>query len=210
MSASRRLSGATVRPAQEEIDSFVLDVLPPQGRWHEDEYLWLSDHSSQLIELTDGHLELLPIPTDEHQSILACRYELFAAFVHGRGGKVLFAPLRLRVAGGTFREPDLLLVRDAADARRGNRFWTGADLVVEIVSPDQPERDTVDKRRDYAGAEIPEYWIVDPRSAEMIVLIYRNGAYLDHGTFGARMQADSPLLPGLAIDVSALFDAASA
>ena len=158
MSASRRLSGATVRPAQEEIDSFVLDVLPPQGRWHEDEYLWLSDRSSQLIELTDGHLELLqpplvydradelgvlmvgalpvPIPTDEHQSILACLYELSAAFVHGRGGKMLFAPLRLRVAGGTFREPDLLLVRDAADARRGNRFWTGADLVVEIVSPD--------------------------------------------------------------------------
>ena len=42
------------------------------------------------------------------------------------------------------------------------------------------------------------------------MLIYRNGAYLDHGTFGREMQADSPLLPGLAIDVSALFDAASA
>ena len=210
MSASRRLSDATVRPAQEEIDSFVLDVLPPQGRWHEDEYLWLSDHSSQLIELTDGHLEVLPMPTDEHQSILACLYELFAAFVHGRGGKVLFAPLRLRVAGGTFREPDLLLVRDAADARRGNRFWTGADLVVEIVSPDQPERDIVEKRSDYAGANIPEYWIVDPRSAEVTVLIYRNGAYLDHGTFGRGLQADSPLLPGLAIDVDALFDAAKA
>jgi len=48
-----RLSGATMRRAQEEIDSFVLDVLPSQGRWHEDGYLWLSDHCSQLIELTD-------------------------------------------------------------------------------------------------------------------------------------------------------------
>ena len=79
------------------------------------------------------------------------------------------------IADGTFREPDLLLVRAAADSRRGNRFWTGADLVVEIVSPDQPERDIVQKRRDYAGAEIPEYWIVDPRAAEVTVLSYRAG-----------------------------------
>lgn len=210
MSASRRLSGATVRPAQEEIDSFVLDVLPPQGRWHEDEYLWLSDHSSQLIELTDGHLELLPMPTDEHQSILAFLYEAFAAFVHARGGKVLFAPLRLRVAGGTFREPDLLLVRDSGDARRGNRFWTGADLVVEIVSPDQPERDIVEKRRDYAGAKIAEYWIVDPRTAEVTVLTFRGASYVEHGTFGPRTQAEGPLLAGLAIDIDALFEAAGA
>ena len=42
----------------------------------------------------------------------------------------------------------------------------------------------------------------------MTVLIYRNGAYLDHATFRRGMQADSPLLPGLAIDVGALFDAA--
>ncbi|MDE0024723.1 MAG: Uma2 family endonuclease [Spirochaetaceae bacterium] len=209
MSASRRMSGATVRPVQQEIDSFVLDVLPAQGGWREDEYLWLSDHSSQLIELTDGHLELLPMPTDEHQSILAFLYELFAAFVHGRGGKVLFAPLRLRIADGTFREPDLLLVRDAADARRGNRFWTGADVVVEVVSPDQPERDVVDKRRDYAGAGIPEYWIVDPRTAEVTVLTYRDGAYIEHGTFARGAQVESPLLPGLTVAVHSLFNAAN-
>ena len=210
MSTARRLSGATVRPAQPEINSFVIDVLPAQGGWHEDEYLWLSDHCSQLIELTDGYLELLPMPTDEHQSILAFLYELFAAFVHGRGGKVLFAPLRLRVADGTFREPDLLLVRDAGDARRGNRFWTGADLVVEIVSPDQPERDIVEKRHDYAGARIPEYWIVDPRTAEVTVLVYCDGAYVEHGSFTRGAQADSPLLPGLAIDIRTLFAAADA
>jgi hypothetical protein len=35
-------------------------------------------------------------------------------------------------------------VRDANDPRRQNQYWLGADLVVEIVSPDDPERDTVD------------------------------------------------------------------
>ncbi len=50
---------------------------------------------------------------------------------------------------------------DANDPRRQNRFWLGADLVVEAVSEDDPERDTVDKVADYAEAKIPEYWIIN-------------------------------------------------
>ena len=34
--------------------------------------------------------------------------------------------------------------------------------MVEIVSPDHPERDTEQKRREYAEAGIAEYWIVNP------------------------------------------------
>ena len=57
------------------------------------------------------------------------------------GGTVLFAPLRVRVRAGKLREPDLVVLRDAGDPRRRNDFWTGADLVVEVVSPDDPDRD---------------------------------------------------------------------
>lgn len=42
---------------------------------------------------------------------------------------MLVAPLRLRVREGKFREPDLLVLLDARDPRRSNRYWTGADLV---------------------------------------------------------------------------------
>jgi hypothetical protein len=34
---------------------------------------------------------------------------------------VLFAPLRLQIRADRFREPDILLVRDAHDPRRQNR-----------------------------------------------------------------------------------------
>ena len=57
------------------------------------------------------------------------------------------------------------------DPRRGNDFWTGADLVVEVVSPDDPSRDTQDKRLDYAEAGIPEYWIVNPLDETVTVLV---------------------------------------
>jgi hypothetical protein len=54
----------------------------------------------------------------------------FFGFVTPRGGKVHVAGLRLRVREGKFRAPDLLLVKDATDPRRQNRFWVGADLTL--------------------------------------------------------------------------------
>ena len=199
---------ATARVTQQQLDRLCREVLPRQGRWAEDAYLWLTDRTKRLIELTDGNIEVLPVPTDEHQSLVAFLYEAFSAFVRERGGKALFAPLRLRVGEGKFREPDLLIVGDARDPRRRSRFWLGADIVVEVVSPDQPERDLVEKRAEYAEAGIPEYWIVDPRFDATTVLRLEGAACVEHGVFTRGMRADSVLLEGFSIDVDAVFDAA--
>ena len=100
----------------------ILDLLPNQGGWTDEEYLWLTDHTNRLVEFTDGFLEVLPMPTDRHQSVLQVMFALFAAFVKPLKGKVHFSPLRLRIRPGKFREPDLLLVLDAKDERRQNRY----------------------------------------------------------------------------------------
>lgn len=201
--------GEATALTQAQLDDLLQQVAPRQGQWREEDYLWLTDCTSRRIEITDGHVEVLPMPTDEHQSMVAHLYEVLRDFVRRRGGKVLFAPLRLRIREGKFREPDLLLVRDARDPRRRSRFWLGADLVVEIVSPDRPERDLLDKRRDYAEARIPEYWIVDPRTETLTVLALRGAAYVEHGAFPRGARAASAAFDGLTVDVGAVFDAAS-
>lgn len=198
---------STVSVTQEQLDELVLDLLPLQGQWSEEAYLWLTDHTNRLIEFTDGYIEVLPMPTDAHQSLLAYLYQIFFAFLQARGGKVLFTPMRLRIRERKFREPDSLLVRHADDARRQNRFWLGADLVVEIVSPDKPERDRIEKRSDYAEAQIPEYWIVDPQDETITVLRLEKDIYVEHGIFGRGMLTTSALLEGLLVEVSAVFDA---
>ena len=202
---STALAGEPVSQAQ--VNGLVEEVLP-QGCWSDDDYLWLTDHTRRLVEFTDGYLEILPMPSRGHQRILAFLYSAFHAFLKPAGGEVLFAPLRLRVRQGKFREPDLLLVRDARDARSGERFWTGADVVVEIVSPDNPERDLVNKRDDYAEATIPEYWIVDPGTETVTVLKLEDGGYVQHGVYGRRARAGSPALPRFGVDVGDVFDAA--
>jgi len=105
-----------------------------------------------------------------------------------------------------FREPDLLLLLAADDPRRQNRYWPGAELVLEVISPNDPARDGVRKRADYAQAGIPEYWIVDPDAETITVLALAGDAYVEHGAFGRGTVGTSPLLSKFAVPVNAVFD----
>lgn len=185
----------------------VLDLRPIQGLWTEEQYLAMTDHSRRLLEFADGYIEVLPMPTDKHQAISQFVFLALLAFIQRIGGKVQYAPLRLQLRSGKHREPDLLLVRDANDPRRQNRYWLGADLVVEIVSPDDPHRDTKVKRAEYAEAGIHEYWIIDPQAEAITVLRLEGDAYTEHGIFHRDETATSALLNGFALAVDAVLDA---
>ena len=192
--------------SQEALEALLCDSMPPQGCWSDEQYLWLTDQTRRLIEFTDGHVEELPMPTNKHQDIILFLLELFNAYLKPHGGRVSFAGLRMRVREGKFREPDLLLLRDRFDPRYQDRFWLGADLVVEVVSPDDPDRDRVVKRADYAEAGIPEYWIVDPRNETITILTLAGDIYVERGAFSHGDTATSRLLDGFAVDVTALFE----
>jgi len=188
-------------------DQADIDLQPLQGLWSVQQYLALTNHTNRLIEFTDGVLEGLPMPTDKHQAISLFLLLSLLAVVRPRGGTVFYAPLRLEVRPGKFREPDLLVLLDATDPRRQNEYWLGADLVVEIVSPDKPTRDTEEKPLDYAEAAIPEYWIVNPLTDSVTVLTLDDEGYREHGVFGRGEQATSVLLPGYSVSVDDVLDA---
>ncbi len=193
--------------SQAALDALLCEFLPRQGCWSDEGYLWLTDHGNRPVEFTDGFIEELPLPTSTHQAVLSFLYVLFRAWIRPRGGIAAFSALRMRVREGKFREPDILLLRDRSDPRYQDRYWRGADLVAEVVSPDHPDRDLVDKRADYAEAGIPEYWIADPRDETLTVLVLRGEAYVEHGRYGRGETAVSVLLEGFAAEVSAVFDA---
>jgi Uma2 family endonuclease len=188
-------------------DGVEFDLMPLQGNWTAEQYLKISEQQSYLVEFTDGNIEVLAMPTDKHQVILLFLYELLKLFISPQNGKVLVAPLRVQIRPEKFREPDVLLVRNADDPRRQNRFWLGADLVMEIVSEDDPARDTVVKVADYAEAGILEYWIVNPIDETIAVLTLADTQYRTHGLFRRGDTASSRLLEGFSVDVAAVFDA---
>ena len=186
----------------------IAQLFPAQGHWSEEEYLSLD--TNHLIELSKGQLEVLPLPTFSHQRLVAFLYRLLLGCVEDRGlGVVMFAPLRIQLGHGKFTEPDLVFMAAEHADRLGEQFWRGADLVMEIVSPDDPERDKVTKRREYAQSGIPEYWIVDPTEASITVLTLQGQEYALHGEFAAGEAASSVLLEGFKVDVDDVFSEAS-
>jgi len=60
---------------------------------------------------------------------------------------------------------------------------------------------------DYAEAQIPEYWIVNPLDDTITVLALDSAAYAAHGVFRRGDTATSRLLAGFAVGVDAVFDA---
>jgi Uma2 family endonuclease len=186
---------------------------PMQGRWSEDEYLELTDDVNWLVEYTAGRIEVLPMPTIEHQLIVRFLLDVLRAFVEPRKlGMVLFAPTRVYVESDRYREPDIVFNFTEHHAKSGKRYYQSADLVMEVVSddPEGRQRDLEKKRRDYAEGGIPEYWIVDPVEKCITVLALEGTSYAEHGAFGFDAQATSKLLDGFAVSVSAVFAAAKA
>ena len=188
-------------------DGLEVDFMPLQGSWTAQQYLKLTDQTNHLIEFTDGVLEMLPMPTDKHHAIISFIYEALLPWMKRIGGKQRFAGVRIEIRPEKFREPDLLLVLSQRDPRRQNDYWRGADLVMEVVSPDNPERDTVVKRADYAEARIPEYWIVNPLDETITVLALSGPTYIEHGVFHRGEVANPALLPGFGVGVADVFDA---
>jgi Uma2 family endonuclease len=200
-------AGQTMPPLRVGSPSWpVAELFPAQGCWTAEDYLALP--SNRRIELSRGCLEFLPMPTDPHQLMLMLLAEWLRAFVRPRKlGRVRVAALPMRLWGDEYREPDILFMLTEHLARCGTKEWKGADLVMEIVSPDRESqrRDYRLKRRDYARARIPEYWIVDPQKHLVTVLRLRTKAYVTHGKFGTGQRATSVLLKGFSVDVDELF-----
>ncbi len=179
----------------------IARLFPLQGHWTVDEYLSLN--GNYLTEYSDGHLEVLTMPTELHQLIVAYLYSVLAAFVQKtQAGKARFAPLRVQLYPGKFREPDIVFMLARNAAKRHNQFWDGADLVMEVVSDDDRRRDLETKRLEYALAGIAEYWIVDPQRTEITVLQLVGDHYAVHGIFAAGQVATSALLAGIEVPVT--------
>jgi Uma2 family endonuclease len=189
-----------VEPAWE-----IARLFPAQGHWAVEDYLNLN--TNHLVEFSHGIVDVLPMPSDKHQAIVGYLITILSAFAQRVGGVARVAPLRMQLWEGKIREPDLLFLASAQDPRRQDAMWLGADLVMEVISPDDPNRDLVKKRFEYARAGIPEYWIIDPRSDLILVLQLDGDRYTESGRFERGQTATSVTYPEFQVNVSAALNA---
>ena len=181
---------------------------PRQGAWTEEDYLSLG--TNWMIEFSDGCLEVLPMPTILHQLIVEFLHSQLKAFLESRRipGRVLFAPLPIRLRSGKFREPDIVYL-NPRQLQNVTGQPEGADFIIEVVSDgaDNRRRDLETKPREYAAANISEYWIVDPQEQQITILVLGNDKEYQQYTSVSRGEvAASLFFSGFSIRVDEVFD----
>jgi Uma2 family endonuclease len=189
----------------------VAELFPRQGEWTEVDYLSLPE-TNRLVELSDGRLVVLPMPTDTHQRIVGKLFRLMSDYVEAnRLGEVRVAPLRTRLRPGKFREPDIMFMSVEHSDRIGEDYWGVPDLVVEVILPrteisSRTEHiDQSEKFEDYQKAGVNEYWIVDPEDETIEVYVLRHGAYHLLGKWKRDEIARSKILRGFSVPIDSVF-----
>jgi Uma2 family endonuclease len=117
-----------------------------------------------------GALSVMPPPDSEHAAI-ASRLLVWLAMAGWPAEQVLQA-VGIRIPGPNGdggRIPDLTLW--SKPQPRGAWLTLGdLLLVIEIVSPGSEANDEMVKRREYAQAGIPRFWLVDRDAAQTVTL----------------------------------------
>lgn len=176
-------------------------VAPARALVSEEEFLCLPETVSPM-ELVDGEVIMAPAPTAWHRELLlrlTIQLREWAAS-QTPAPTVLTAPLDIRIAPQRIVQPDAMLYLAPLDLRQDGPIDRVPDLCIEILSTNR-SYDRVTKRYLYAEAGVREYWMVDPAG----LIERRHGAGLGiTDELGDRLV--SPLLPGLSLDVTKLFN----
>lgn len=181
---------------------------PRQGEWTYRDWLNFPNDGWK-YEIIDGVLYMSPPPTINHQrSSLKLARKMAEHAEDNDLGEVLEAPCGVRLPDQPVPvEPDLLFVKKERREIIGQQYVEGApDLVVEILSPSNPNYDRQTKSRVYQEAGIPEYWLVDYQAKTIEVLTLIEGAYTLAGKYAEEDVVTSNQLAGFKVAVKAVFD----
>jgi Uma2 family endonuclease len=130
------------------------------------------------VELIDGSLILVPPQQPRHAWLVSCTTQLFAQ-VWGENAHVR-CQCPLQASDLSMPEPDVAVLRGSGFLYR-DRHPTGADAILVVEFSFSTERLDRHKARVYAGAGVPEYWMVVPEAK--MVHVFRepvDGRYRRH------------------------------
>ncbi|CAA9589842.1 MAG: hypothetical protein AVDCRST_MAG88-4671 [uncultured Thermomicrobiales bacterium] len=157
-------------------------------------------------EIIGGDLLVTPPPSTEHQGISAILADLLFRARRAGYGRSFAAPTGVVLPTGDSAEPDLLFIRrDRLHIIAPDKVRGVPDLVIEILSPSNPENDLIRKYQANKRAGVPFYWVVDPAARAVQPYTLREGAYAADATLPSGDRLGSLLFPDITLDVGRLF-----
>jgi Uma2 family endonuclease len=160
-------------------------------RFNYRDYLLLPE--DKRYEILDGELYVVPAPNTRHQRLSRDLLSVLLDHIRERKlGEVLAAPYDVILSDENVVQPDILFVRQERLGIIGETNLAGApDLVIEIVSAGTRGKDLEIKRKIYASFGVQEYWVVDPETAMVEVLVWSEAGYVSSGVYGTSQHLSS-------------------
>lgn len=179
----------------------------PRIKYTYRDYLLLPESEEKRYELVQGELYMVPSPTPGHQEISKRLFRILDSFVESNGlGVVFYAPLDVVLSEEDVLQPDILFVASDRRSIITERNIRGApDLIVEVLSPGTADRDRLLKRTRYAKFGVREYWVVDPETKIIEVLVATQAGLELLRSYPLGTVATSGILDGLQVEVAKLF-----
>ena len=173
----------------------------------------LTWEENKRVEIIDGEAFMMAPPSRAHQEVSMEISRQLANFLEGKRCKVYPAPFGVRLFEtdgdtpedvDTMVEPDISVVCDSG--KLDDHGCKGApDLVIEILSPSTQRHDRLVKLNLYQRAGVREYWIVDPDTQTVQVMLRGDSVLQLHEVYSRKDIAKVNVLNGCFVELSKVF-----
>jgi Uma2 family endonuclease len=176
---------------------------------------YLTWQFTETVELFKGYVFPMAAPNVRHQKVSWRLSRFMSNAFHHKPCQAFAAPFDVRLFDRckkpkfdgdvyTVVQPDLCVICD--ESKLDERGCLGApDLIIEILSPGNTQKEMKNKFRLYEEAGVQEYWLVEPNDKAVFVYVLQGEEYS-----GLRPQTEdetviSRLFPELIVDLAEVF-----
>ena len=175
---------------------------------YSDYLLWKFEEQ---VELIKGKIfKMSPAPARKHQNISWNLTLILGNFFQNYPWKAFHAPFDVRLPSKsenkiyTVVQPDICVICDLS--KLDDKGCLGApDLVIEILSPGNSDREMKDKFDLYEESGVKEYWIVQPEAKCVNIYVLANGRFITHSPFIASDTIKSQVFKDLEFPAEKIF-----
>ena len=172
---------------------------------------WLFDDR---VELIKGKVFPMSGPARLHQRVSVRISYFLYQFLIGRPCEVYTAPFDVRFFKEskadkdiyTVLQPDICVICD--QAKLDDKGCIGApDIVIEILSPGNNQKELLHKYLVYEEFGVKEYWVISPDEKTFLKYTFdESGRYIPSKLFTLSEKINSAVLPGFELDLDEVFE----
>jgi Uma2 family endonuclease len=173
---------------------------------------YLSWKFQERVELLRGKVfNMSPGPASKHQRLSGKIAIPLFNYLANNPCEVFYAPFDVRLIKGTddkevktVVQPDICVICD--QSKIDERGCNGApELVIEILSPGNSNKEMKNKFEVYEEAGVLEYWIVDPEKEVVFQYVLEHGIFTNHRPLVKEDILESTVIAGFRLDLNTIF-----